>query len=388
MRTIDILVPVYNRAEHLPELLRSCLRQSHKASRIIMVDDASTEPKVAELLSHHADRFDEIRVVSHEENRGVCAAQQTALEHSTADFVAFLDCDDFLPTNALERVHEHLSTGVDYLFSDRIEIEPNGSERLVRYGGQPHLIGDGSVGDHLLDNMVASHLKVLDRRRLMDVGGFTDSVDGIQDWDIALRISEIGTLEYIPEPLYFHRVHPGQLSQIQNQRMIRDTNSVRRRTLCRRFGPRFERDSMSILGVEPADRISLLHLAESAARFDAAVGVDSERRPVFIPLGVDDQRKNLEGFDLDYVLIHHHVEYRSTELLNLWRSPRRPTLCFLTSDDMDDNSTSRFRWLNSYFDEVFMFGRTNWLALDGLAHNGLKLIDCAEKAGSCSIQIF
>lgn len=55
--------------------------------------------------------------------------------------------------------------------------------------------------------MVASHLKVI-RKELIDrVGGFAEGTDGVQDWDVALQVSEIAPLLHVPKAVYYHRVH-------------------------------------------------------------------------------------------------------------------------------------------------------------------------------------
>ena len=104
-------------------------------------------------------------------------------------------------------------------------------------GGYYHLkSGDRSLSDDLLDGMVASHLKVIRRSAFIQVNGCSDEFEGIQDWELALKISEIGKLAHIPEPLYKHRIHPHSVTESAKVGQMRKTNILRRRYLNRR-GP-------------------------------------------------------------------------------------------------------------------------------------------------------
>lgn len=374
MTSIDILVPVYNRSDLLPQLLESCLAQTFPAREIILVDDASTDPLVGPILENFAARFPNIRVLTHDENRGICNTQETGLKASTADFIAFVDCDDYLSPVALESTLSAITDDVDYVFTDRFEVDEDGNSRLVRYGGQPDLIGNGEVRDHLLDHMVASHLKVIRRSKLNEVGGFSTSLDGVQDWDIALRISESGTFSYVPKGLYFHRVHSAQVTRTQSTRMIRDTNSVRRNALLRRNNvlqtiPRFfpDRDNPGLLS-------RVLQLVKSGIEFDAALGVTHTGAPIFVPMLTNGQVSADVVNSVQFLLIHHKVRYEAADLKPFLLGPNPATIGFIASAEITSDASYRFRWLNSYFDYVLSLDDLGELALRGYTHSDLRFI--------------
>ena len=211
---IDILIPVYNHAEHLARCLESAVNQTMPARKIICVDDASPDPQVKVILNEFAVRCDYIHIINLPENKGICAAQNEGVRSASADFIAFLDCDDWLESDALERVAISMaSERAGYFFTDRVDVnEVTGIQATRVYGGQPHLRQKRSHAENLLDHMVASHFKVIRRDLIEEIGGFTEGTDGVQDWDVALKISELAPLFHLSEPLYFHRVHDGQNS--------------------------------------------------------------------------------------------------------------------------------------------------------------------------------
>jgi O-antigen biosynthesis protein len=231
--SISVVIPVYNHYKYIEECLRSLCDQGTREFEVICIDDASTDLRIHELMQGLKDKLTGLRIVMHASNQGISASQNEAVNLARGKFIAFLDCDDLLVPNALSRVNEEIKQqpDIDYFFSDRWDIDESGaSVRLARYGGYYHLKpGDRSFRDDLLDGMVASHLKVIRRSAFIQVNGCSDEFEGIQDWELALKISQIGKLAYIPEPLYKHRVHSHSVTESAKVVQMRKTNMLRRR---------------------------------------------------------------------------------------------------------------------------------------------------------------
>lgn len=231
---ISVVVPVYGHYEYLEGCLMSLARQGQVSMEVICVDDASPDPRVRALLEALADRHPRLTVCLQPANVGISASQNLAVEMARGEFVAFLDCDDELPPGALAIVAECLRAHpeVDYLFTDRIDIDASGQQvRVARYGGYENLKFSDQQGirDDLLDGMVASHLKVIRRSAYEAVGGCDARWSGVQDWDLALKLAERYTLHYLDQPLYRHRVHGASVTKGDSVAQFRKTNEVRRR---------------------------------------------------------------------------------------------------------------------------------------------------------------
>ncbi|WON72802.1 glycosyltransferase [Nitrosospira sp. Is2] len=234
---ISVVIPVYNHYEYIEECLRSLAEQGTTEFEVICIDDASPDLRIHELMRGLKGKLTGLRIVMHASNRGISASQNEAVELARGKFIAFLDCDDLLVPNALSRVDEEIKQrpDIDYFFSDRWDIDEAGaSVRLARYGGYYHLKpSNRSLREDLLDGMVASHLKVIRRSVFIQVNGCSDEFEGIQDWELALKISEIGRLAYIPEPLYKHRIHSHSVTESAKVDQMRKTNMLRRRYIDR-----------------------------------------------------------------------------------------------------------------------------------------------------------
>lgn len=86
--TVTLYIPCYNGEAYIADCIESALAQFRKPDEILVVDDGSTD-RTAEI----ARRYDNVRVIRHERNRGLAAARNTALAAATGDLVASLDAD-------------------------------------------------------------------------------------------------------------------------------------------------------------------------------------------------------------------------------------------------------------------------------------------------------
>ena len=105
MLNVSILTPVYGVEKYIEQCARSLFEQSYTYIEYIFVNDCTPDHSIdilQSLIEKYPDRASQIRIITHEHNRGVGAARQTALMAATGDYIMFTDSDDFLPTNAVE----------------------------------------------------------------------------------------------------------------------------------------------------------------------------------------------------------------------------------------------------------------------------------------------
>lgn len=99
---LSIIVPVYNAERYLDRCIRSCLSQkSDFTLEIIAVDDGSTDAS-ASLLDKLAS--DSRLKVIHQKNRGHAGARNAALDVASGSYICFVDSDDFIPCDAVQRL--------------------------------------------------------------------------------------------------------------------------------------------------------------------------------------------------------------------------------------------------------------------------------------------
>lgn len=131
---LSVLVPVYNEAATVEEVLRR-VRSVRLPKEIIVVDDGSTDgtreilKRLAQEAAAENDSLNRLKVVFQPENRGKGAAIRTGLDHVTGDIVIIQDADlEYDPQDYMKLLDPILSGKADVVYGSRF------------YGGGPHRV--------------------------------------------------------------------------------------------------------------------------------------------------------------------------------------------------------------------------------------------------------
>lgn len=205
---ISVLLPTFDAPERwLRKAIDSVRQQCYAHWELCIADDASVAPHVAQVLQEYAQRDSRIRITLRPDNGHISVATNSALAMAKGDFVALLDHDDELAEHALYLVAVHLNINprYDMLYSDEDKMDAKGR----RF--DPYFKPDWNPALLESQNLV-SHLGVYRTDVLRQIGGFRPGVEGCQDWDVALRISERTAGQnicHIPFVLYHWRAVVG-----------------------------------------------------------------------------------------------------------------------------------------------------------------------------------
>ena len=105
---------------------RSVREQDFADWEHVVVDDASTQPWVAELLDRSAAADPRVRVIRREQNGGIVAASNDALAAATGELIALLDHDDVLTRRALSSMSAACHDEIDVAYSDHDLLRSDG----------------------------------------------------------------------------------------------------------------------------------------------------------------------------------------------------------------------------------------------------------------------
>ncbi len=207
---MSVIMPVYNtNHDFLTAAVQSVRSQLYENWELCLVNDASSEGGIREILDDFSAIDERIKVVHCQENGGISKATNIAVSVATGDVLAFLDHDDLLTENALAEVAlyyaVHREADIVYSDDDKIDIDGNFFAPQFKPDWAPVL---------LLSYMYLSHLFTV-RKSLFDaLGGFRSDFDGSQDYDFALRaVEQARHIGHIPKILYHWRVVPGSTAE-------------------------------------------------------------------------------------------------------------------------------------------------------------------------------
>lgn len=100
MTKLSIIIPVYNIEQYISNCLNSIFSQPFKDFEVICVNDGSTDNSLAELQKCHYDRL----IIIDKKNEGSGVARNTALAIARGEYVFFVDGDDWIEENSLQRM--------------------------------------------------------------------------------------------------------------------------------------------------------------------------------------------------------------------------------------------------------------------------------------------
>lgn len=204
---ISIVTPVYDPdVLALERTIKSVKEQTYPNWELCIVDGASAQKAVVETIERLADHDERIRFHRLERNLGISGNTNVALGMATGEFIAFLDHDDLLAPFALFEIVRlvNANPALDLIYSDHDLVSEDGVRRF-----KPLFKPDWSPEIMLSANYL-THLTVVRRELIVEVGNFDPEMDGAQDWDLFLRIAEkTDRIAHIPKILYHWRESSG-----------------------------------------------------------------------------------------------------------------------------------------------------------------------------------
>ncbi|MBF0219644.1 MAG: glycosyltransferase [Gammaproteobacteria bacterium] len=203
---ISIIMPVYNpEPAWLQGAIDSVIAQSWPFWQLCIVDDASSDWRIREILEQVRQQDPRIKVAYHESNQHICHTSNRALKLAEGAFIALMDHDDLLAPHALYEVAKVILDHPEaaLIYSDEDKIADHG----VRCH---HYFKPDFNLDLLRSHNMICHLGVYRRELVEELGGFRPGFEGAQDYDLALRVVDSikpEQIQHIPRILYHWRLH-------------------------------------------------------------------------------------------------------------------------------------------------------------------------------------
>jgi glycosyltransferase involved in cell wall biosynthesis len=210
---VSILVPYYNMGRYLPETLRSLWAQTFQDYEILLVDDGSTDPESRRLLDTLEDS--RLRVIR-KQNGGLSSARNAGLREARGRWILPVDPDDLLAPTFLEKAVDVMgrTPGLGYVTSLVAYFTDNPAQPV---GGW---VPWGMERESLwLENVASTCTALMERERVLAVGGYDEWLTSFEDWDVFCGLAERGYEgTVIPEFLFFYRQRPDSMTRTEATR--------------------------------------------------------------------------------------------------------------------------------------------------------------------------
>ena len=209
---VSVLVPCFNHELYIEECLLSILQQDYDNFELIVVNDGSTDAsasKIEALRQVYGFQFYQ------QENKGVSAALNNALSHARGEFVITHDSDDVMLAGRIQRqvsyMLDHPEVGL--LGAKVIYIDSNGKPLKHKISSDTR-VQRWSFDELLADAYAVGAPVALYRREAIDkVGGYDPSIK-VQDFQMTLRIAEVGyQVDILPDRVTLYRRHETNISK-------------------------------------------------------------------------------------------------------------------------------------------------------------------------------
>ena len=213
MPRCSVVIPAYNVRPYVGRAIDSALTQTYRDLEVIVVNDGSTDGTVSAI-----EPFMQRIVYVEQENRGLAAARNRALEVASGEFIALLDADDEWLPFRLQKLIGALDARPDISFvtSDCFLVKENDqSRRETYYLSRPRRerFRVREQAYWIIQYNFIFIMTVLRRRLFEEHGKFDQTLTAAEDWDLWLRFITKGEqVGLVNEPLGRYLVRSEGLS--------------------------------------------------------------------------------------------------------------------------------------------------------------------------------
>jgi Glycosyl transferase family 2 len=215
---ISVIIPAHNAASTITDTLQSLLAQTYVHWEAIIIDDGSSD-NTAAIARRFAEQDARFRVLR-QPQRGVSMARNHCVAQARFDWLLFLDADDWILPQHLERLTGVLEAdrGLGAVYCGWASVTPDGEQIFGSVGGP---CGD-LFAQHAQYCFSVIHTYIVRRSLVEAVGGFDPGLRTCEDWDLWQRIARTGArFGAVREQLAAYRIRAGSATS-NGQQLLAD----------------------------------------------------------------------------------------------------------------------------------------------------------------------
>lgn len=222
---ISIIMPVYRTEPFIAEAIESVLRQTYPYWELVIIDDGSPDqaPAIAESYSAKDKR---IKVI-HQVNQGLSGARNAGIDHSTGEYICFLDSDDFYLPNFLKEMTKRLEeTNGESVYCGFID------EKNQVINGSPYAEGNilecyALHKQHIWINAFIIKKSILQKYQIK----FSNELIGAEDQEFMIKCGLYVSTYSVKKPLCFYRYNMSSITNTFRGKRVKRTLAAKQKGL-------------------------------------------------------------------------------------------------------------------------------------------------------------
>jgi len=213
---VSVVIPCRNAEAFVEKAVRSVMQQSYPELEIIIVDDCSTD-KSGLILKQLQCQDSRIIVLENEKNLRIAKTLNTAIAHSSGQYIARMDADDICFEHRIEKQVQFLEKHANIALCSGNFLKIDEHDKVI--GRVVFQGNDAELRAELLFYCPFAHPAVMMRRTALDETGLYDDFAPAEDYELWLRMAERFTLANIPENLIYYRKHANNETLTQKSKL-------------------------------------------------------------------------------------------------------------------------------------------------------------------------
>lgn len=221
MPEVSIIIPVYNAEEFLAKCVMSALDQTISNIEVILVNDGSTDRSL-QMCYEFSAKDKRVKVID-KQNEGVSEARNCGIEHASGTYLMFLDADDWLSHDALERCMPYTPEYDIVRFSSY--AVHNDKLRKFKLGNKTQR--RDIIGDIIARKTIVACWGAIIRKSLFIENGirFDKSLNIGEDWLVTAQLTKNSNrIKLLPEVFcyYYNRTNAGSCTaNMQREKILK-----------------------------------------------------------------------------------------------------------------------------------------------------------------------
>lgn len=224
---ISVIIPNYNCKTFLNACIDSIDRQALDNIEIIIIDDASTDGS-QDFLTALAEKRDDLTILF-EHSVGPGKARNIGAQAAQGEYLAFLDADDIWASQKLAKQKAFLQTNPEVVlsFTNYQHINENDGHAIIPCFDywpefQAHVNCGGNTSEYRIlpnatsalfkENVIGTSSVLCRRDAFINVSGFDTELPSASDWDLWLKLSEVGEVAFTTDIAMFYLMRAGSVS--------------------------------------------------------------------------------------------------------------------------------------------------------------------------------